>query len=229
MPVLTVGGKNILYIHVPKTGGTSVEKLMRSYGGVLWSYSPRRKGLPCTPQHFHSELLATAFGATADESGREHPFDFVFMTVRHPVKRLLSEYRYQRTLGEESDIPLLLKDRFASARFSGPARMLSFDLWCRYAVARFGRNSYFADNHLRPQSDFDIWDASVFRLEDGLDAIRNRLDKVIGTPGCLPSEPSRKARHSAGDTNRLSSTTRKLIAKHFDNDFSRFQYRFDTP
>ena len=98
MPILTTGTKRILYIHVPKTGGTSVEDLLRSYGGDLTLYSPRNAGLPCVAQHFHGEVLRELLGLGNSVGNRadEHGFDFIFMTVRHPISRLLSEYRHQR-------------------------------------------------------------------------------------------------------------------------------------
>lgn len=230
MPVLTVRDKQILYIHVPKTGGTTVEHLLRSYGGSLWFYSPRRTGLPCTPQHFHGRLLKTVFSASGATDGREHAFDFVFMTVRHPISRLLSEYRYQRNLMSHHEVgderPELWR-RVVGSRHSVVARTLSFDIWCRYALLRYSQNSTFLDNHLRPQVEFAAWNPVVYRLEDGLDTIRKQLDEVIGVPGSLPAERRKVSTACAGSPEELRPSTRRRIYDYYSRDFSAYGYGFD--
>lgn len=214
MPVLTVGDKRILYIHVPKTGGTSVEDLLRSYGGSLSMYAPSRGALPCAPQHFHGKLLETIFGSQSEAEGYRHDFDFVFMTVRHPISRLLSEYRYQRSITVR-----LKKNPIAQA--------LTFDLWCRYVLLRSSRNPFYSDNHLRPQADFAVWSPAIYRLEDGLDQIRKGLDSLIGVPGEWPSGPRKVSTDDAGTADGLRPSTRRLIQKCFARDFEAYNYPCD--
>ncbi|WP_255207567.1 sulfotransferase family 2 domain-containing protein [Mycolicibacterium sp. PAM1] len=226
MPILDSHAKKVLYIHIPKTGGTSVEHLLRSYGGSLTLYSPRRAGLPCAPQHFHGEMLNELLGLNDDADDREHNFDFVFMTVRHPVSRLLSEYRHQRTMHQRRAADAS-KYRRLWAKNRPVADMLSFDHWCRYALMRCARDPFFSNNHLRPQVEFSVWDPVVYRLEDGLEPIRQRLDEILGSPGSLPREPRKLSTDRSGRLSDLRITTRRMIQSEYARDFSTFDYEFD--
>lgn len=213
VPVLTVGDKRILYIHVPKTGGTSVEDLLRSYGGRLTMYAPSRGALPCSPQHFHGDLLQTLFGSRSDShvDNLQHDFDFVFMTVRHPMSRLLSEYRYQRSVSVRKKVNPI-------------AHTLTFDLWSRYVLMRSKRNPYYSDNHIRPQFEFSVWNPTIFRLEDGLDAVRQRLDKVTGRESSWVARELKVSTNGAGHASRLRSDTRTLIHSYYSQDFDSYGY-----
>jgi len=227
LPVLTVRNKQILYIHVPKTGGTSVEQLLQSYGGNTWFFSARRGTLPCSPQHFHGELLRSAFGLTGNKDGLEHPFDFVFMTVRHPISRLLSEYRYRRTIMKHYDQSTQNPDRrqrWAVARTGIAARTLNFDAWCRYALLQYQRNQFFWDNHLRPQADFSVWNPEYFLLEDGLENLRRRLDEVIEVHGSLPNERRKMSIGHEHAGSQLKPSTQRLIKSLYSRDFAEFGY-----
>ena len=60
MPVFTKGEQKILFVHVPKTAGSSVNKLFvnNGYEMTYFSESSRElhKGL-CGPQHMDAKLL----------------------------------------------------------------------------------------------------------------------------------------------------------------------------
>lgn len=221
MPVITVGTKRILYIHVPKTGGTSIEALLGSYGGRISSHArPRAAGLPCTPQHFHGDVLRQVFGFTEDGVSA-HDFDFVFMTVRDPLARMLSEYRHQRTLRPNKSAKRL---RRRLNVMPGAAQMLEFGSWSRYAIRRARSNPYFADNHLRPQHEFCVWNPTVFRIEDGLHRVKTHLDELLGVPGELPAEPKMVSTDRSGAVADLGSRSERLIREFYAGDYTSFGY-----
>ncbi len=216
MPVLTANGRRVLYIHVPKTGGTSVDELLGSYGGQLTGHAATRaRGLPCTPQHFHGDLLRQVYGTGDDR----HDFDFVFMTVRDPIDRLLSEFRHQRTRGRKR------ATRYAGGRARPPlAALAGFGLWVDYALGRTRRDRYFSDNHLRPQSEFRIWDPETFRLEDGLVEVKQRLDSVFGLEGTLPSQPRMTSTDRSGSRSDLRGSRLDRARDFYLEDFANFGY-----
>lgn len=151
MPIFETDAGQILFIHVPKTGGSSLHKcLSHFHSHSPWTTNPL-PGEPCTPQHYDRALLERHFGGT----------DFVwsFMVVRHPAERLVSEYCWQ------------MRNRMVP---------VPFGWWVRDVLSKLAADRYCFDNHLRPQHEFRCLGAEVLRFEDGLDAVVKRMSKITG-------------------------------------------------
>lgn len=209
MPVLNVGSKRVLYIHVPRSGGTFVEALLRSYGpleGVRMGLS--FDGLPCSPQHFHAPLLEHVY--SVEDRGAQHAFDYVFMTVRDPLARLTSEYRYKARGAKVS-----LRRRLTFPR--------TFAGWVSRTFAAYRRNPFSFDNHIRPQHQFLTFDAEVFRLEDGLERIATVLDELTGVTGELPETPLNDTEDSA-PRYEVTAALRRKIETFYADDYRLFGY-----
>jgi hypothetical protein len=148
---------------VPKAGGSSVERYLIERGGALalrdprWGKSPPRARWSATsPQHMDASQFRRLFPAGF--------FDSLFMVVRHPEDRILSEYRH-RAVNRRRD---------ARAPFSE---------WLAFALAAARRDPLAMDGHLRPQSDFVCGPTcAAFRLEDGLSDFVAWLDAALGEP-----------------------------------------------
>lgn len=141
MPIFTLDNKKIFYAHVPKTGGTYVEDFFRKNGFTVhfWSSRPAEMGLSIPPQHWHSDIYEKII--SPDD------FDARFMTVRHPIDRLISEYR--STLRQHGNN--------------------SFQNWLNVAETGFRENQAFNHNHLRPQSHFHSNGLWVYKCESKFD------------------------------------------------------------
>lgn len=160
MPILRASGKLIYFAHVPKCGGTSVERYLRDRFGALafvddawWSRGRGRWGAS-SPQHVTAEALATLFP--------DGFFDVAFAIVRHPATRFVSAFVNARNDGRISRMSTL----------DGVLSRLE-----RQGVGRPG----LADNHFLPMTRFVPAGAEVLRLEDGLDRVAGLLDRVTGT------------------------------------------------
>ena len=155
MPIFFDQGKSLLYIHIPKTGGSSVETILTQNG---YKSSFRFRGfhprdltfIKCSPQHFHAELISKLF--YVDQ------FDKVFTIIRDPFERIKSEYYWQRHLNIAEKRPTE---------------------WLRSIFHNYETNPYIFDNHIRPQVDFIVEQSTIFKLEeDGINkAIRFALDQ----------------------------------------------------
>ena len=184
----------MLFVHIPKTGGTSVGRLVKHLGGKeALRRSVANPDLPCTPQHFHASILPDIV-----------PLDFVdlaFTVVRNPYERLASEYRM---------------------RVQQPGRDLPFDEFVRRMFQRFERNPFIGDNHIRPQSHFLLPGVRQFRFEESpFDAIASALEE-IGVANQVEMPWERKAeRQAIASSPETIGTIRAFYADDFTNlDYS---------
>ena len=106
MPVYERGGRRVLFVHVPKTGGTSIEAAFRRAG---FEESYRSKTLTargCRPQHLTAADLVEEFPGL--------PFDYVFAVVRDPGARLGSERVWRAGHLAKKDMPVPDFESFAT-------------------------------------------------------------------------------------------------------------------
>lgn len=207
MPILRKDGRNILFVHVPKTGGTTIEKIFQNSGyRALYLDSKVGRGSVnslrrCSPQHLHAEVLQQTF--------RIQNFDLIFLLSRNPVARFKSEYVWRNRKSE----------------FSVDER--SVENWGMRSFQNFTADPYIYDNHLRPQADFHLPGAFTYKLEDGLDAIvhnlNNRFDCRLDTE--IPRLYDSKARtdYSSSDV-VLSRRMEQAIREVYREDFRLFGY-----
>lgn len=194
----------VFYVHVPKTGGTHVERLFEAngYQMTLWATRPWATGLVCSPQHFHRAL----WEPFADPAG----FGVSFITVRHPVDRLLSKYRDVRQV-QGADIEL--------------------EPWLRDTEVELARDPYVQDNHLRPQWEFHHPALVVFRQEDGLGPEWARaLSDAHGLGFTVFDVESRRPPRSAGGpvTTTEQQALLSFCDRFYGRDFATFGYRPDA-
>lgn len=155
MPLIRLSDKVILFIHIPKTGGSTISDYFQQVGSVSLKY--RGRWGPCAPQHIHAEvikrLVPDAF------------YDYSFAIVRNPYGRLLSEYKARRG-GRQSS-----------------GRTVSFSRWAMELSDKYAADPYVDDNHLRPQHEFLLDGTEVFRFEDGVaKVVKSVMDRMGLTP-----------------------------------------------
>ena len=206
MPVFRREGKNVLFVHVPKTGGTSVERLFVGSGWKA-TYLDRKVGPEsvnwlrrCSPQHMHAEMLQLLLHLDR--------FDHIFMTVRDPLARFRSEYsmRHRDDLRTDSEL---------------------VDAWAERAFSKYRANPFRHDNHLRPQHEFLVPGAVVYKLEDGLDRMAADLRERCGLE--LAEEvPHRMARAKQSgipsEKVQVSPETEKRVREFYEGDYTQFGY-----
>lgn len=148
MPLYRIRDKLVLFVHIPKTGGTSIEAALESLGeGCMFG---KIKGFPAPTQHFHAaiyeQLVPVAF------------CDLAFTVVRNPYARLISEFRYQAKDGKTRDSDL--------------------NSWITRTLDRYQKDQYVRHNHVRPQVEFVVPGLQVFRFEDGLEACWREIERL---------------------------------------------------
>lgn len=203
MPVYRIGSKNVLFIHVPKTAGMAMGGHLGGFGKAVFEERIPVRGGIFGPRHQPAAVLEKVF--------LPNMIDYAFMVVRHPVARLVSEYRYQRRGGGIQVSRL---------------RMFGFDIWLRNAFFRVGSNPDWRGGHFRPQVEFECFNCEVFRYEDGLGQVLRRISEVAGVD--LPDTPKPTNVSRPRDVT-ISRASMDLIAHHYAADFARFGYAVEVP
>lgn len=203
MPVYRIGSTKVLFIHVPKTAGMAIGNHLGESGPAVFEERIKIRGGVFGPRHQPAAVLEKVF--------LPEMIDYAFMVVRHPVARLVSEYRYQRRSG------LIQLSRL---------RVFGFDTWLRYALHRLRRDPDWRVGHFRPQVDYECFGCEVFRYEDGLDKVMRRIAEVSGS--ALPEvTPPRNV--SIQRSVRISKASLNRIAEFYGADFNRFGYAVEVP
>lgn len=212
MPVFSKNGKSILFVHIPKTGGTSIDDMFLSAGWkrtYFLSKKARQQDrrhhdlLRCSPQHMDADQLKSVFSL--------EKFDAIFMVTRNPISRFQSEYvmRNPKNAASRSD-------------------KASVDRWANKHLKLLSDNPYALDNHLRPQIDFFLPGAHVFRLEDGLDQIPETLNEHYDADLPETVEHVRDSRKVTGGTSsssiEISPSLEARLRAVYRDDFSAFGY-----
>ena len=145
MPVFSKENKSILFVHIPKCGGSSISKIFQKNN---WeeSFSVRGKSLSeieylkSSPQHYHGEIIKNIFDISK--------FNKIFTIVRNPFNRLKSEFYWQ------------LNNKISTNK--------SPEDWFNNVLEKYNQNNYIYDNHIRPQNEFILEKIHIFKLEEGL-------------------------------------------------------------
>jgi Sulfotransferase family len=143
MPLYERNGKIVFFVHIPKTGGGTIEKCLRDAGAREALRSGNRTDFTeVSPQHMHAALHKHYVPSTF--------YDYGFAVVRHPLDRFLSEFKWRKHLTKLPEFG-------------------DFEKWATRQLRRYPVDRYMLDNHLRPQSEFVSEGIEWFKLEDGLE------------------------------------------------------------
>ena len=111
MAIFEINGRRVLFIRIPKCGGTSISDFLDGHTHRRFDKKISLYGRPIRPRHLHAAVLEQIyFGGM---------FDYVFTVARNPFSRIISEYSYQ-------------------TRKAGPRwqRLIGFDGWLRLSLTR---------------------------------------------------------------------------------------------
>lgn len=211
MPLARVNGEILYFAHVPRAAGTSIEQYLVQRFGPLAFLDPAHLAVPeaerwtrTSPQH----VTAAALSRLVPDSWIRHRF----AVVRHPEDRIVSVFRFQRDIEGTLAQGISLENWLWSLRASAPHDRL--------------------DNHARPADELVPEGATIFRLEDGTDALVSWLDGIEGAergPRHIAAENAYRQRlwHThrvPGPAPAVTRTARVLILELFWKDFQRFGY-----
>ncbi|CAH7428144.1 hypothetical protein VCHA48O428_90027 [Vibrio chagasii] len=199
MPII-VNDKNeiILFSHIPKNGGTSVENALKNnYEMTLYNHDSSYFINGVSPQHIEYRVLSKIIPTKMIEKS--------FAVVRNPVNRIVSEYKY--TVERNRRIKLL------------------FDIneFVSFSIKKSQGNRKFQDNHIRPQVDFVFDGMSIYKLETDMGSLSNDLKSKFDFYFASEIPHSNKSTHKVDE--ELSDASLKVISEYYKEDFERFGYQ----
>lgn len=196
MPFIRYKDKNILFVHVPKTGGTTIDRWLEQHGGVQFlDIHPVQGCCNCSPQHFMAGDILRMFS--------HGYFDFIFAIVRNPYARLESEYRWQERTNKDIE---------------------PFPLWLATSLQEYITTPWVADNHFRPQVEFLCKEVRTYRFEDGMEQIMRSVAQETGLP--LNNDFARRCLHNQhfSRTIEWSDELRAPVNSIYAEDFAALGY-----
>lgn len=194
MPLFRSKNAVIFFVHIPKTGGTSVEQALRKTPGVsqaIW-FPHKNSFSKCTLQHMDAEVHKVAIPPAF--------YDWGFAIVRNPYARIASEYRMKVIDAGYTD---------------------SFDIWWEFEAREATKNMYRRDNHIRAQNQFITSNLDVYRFEDGLQKpVADACARLgVEVPAEIPH-----ARKSTGARIPATTKALKSVYDFYIKDFKMWGY-----
>jgi len=150
MPLYRIKDKLVFFVHIPKTGGTSVEMALESVGKVC--LDKKIEDFPTPSQHFHAAIYNKLMPGDFYDRG--------FVIVRNPFARLISEYRHKYSREKTKN--------------------LDFDAWVKKSFSTYNLNRYVHQNHIRPQVEFLAPTVEIFKFEDGIQQCVDNITVYCG-------------------------------------------------
>lgn len=215
MPIFSKENTRLLFIHIPKTAGSSIEDYFAEQG---WSVDYLDRSNPThfdslnycrrvSPQHMHNRLLRETFNLEG--------FDLIFTVIRNPIERFKSEFAWRNPSGSTEEVD-----------------EKQVENWWSHHKRLFRKDQYHFDNHLRPQTDFILPEARVFRFESDLDSVAS-LALGLG-----PANRLRGARQNplprvgkswnSSQSIPISSRLSRDLSRFYKEDFKYQKLRLDN-
>lgn len=202
MPAYVKNSEAVLFIHIPKTGGSSLSKMLTADGwtelcALRGMKADRVRFFRATPQHWDRNQLHSVFDMNS--------FARIATIVRHPFERMRSEYYWQRRQGFTQLLPTE---------------------WVDFVMAAYRKNPYVYDNHIRPQHEFLTTNplAHTFKLEnDGVLRAFLHLSghQSFNAPFAVATEKKSEADLSI---DREFTNLRRKIEDLYRRDMTQFGY-----
>lgn len=194
----------IIFLHNPKTGGTTIEQLLDIIASRNHFYSTSRTINKVEPQHLTYNLLKKALPEVKFNSY------FKFTFVRNPWDRLVSTYHF---------------DTRGFKRFEDFIDFID-QLYHKYndeTIFQFPEFIRYRCSHLFRQCLFTGPGVEVYRFENFENDIKQIL-KHLGIDKTIPKFNASVHQHYS---KYYTERTRNIVARIYSGDIQRFNYVFE--
>ena len=211
---LFLGKKNILQIHPPKCGGSSITKLLSKYGyGVFTSTNFNEMNHSTKTQHMTGPELEIICKKL------NFKIDIRLMSVRNPYDRIQSKYIYNYR-------NVLSIRRLTLANFGNLIKMKSFENYVLDSLDQYEKNNHFEHNHFLPQYKFHTENVKIFKLEEKFFDIIKFLNSQFQEQIEIKHIPKEYGKPYLAKFIKIkwSKKLRKRVNEIYDKDFQLFDY-----
>jgi hypothetical protein len=227
MPLFVKDNKSVLFIHIPKTAGTSIERAFKESGYQdKYLHMPGRGDgpdkAPCNPQHWHHGLIQRWL-YTAEKVTSE------FTIVRNPFTRCISEYFWkgQRPQNFNNDFFKGLQN-FIVQNLNQYLTNEDIFQSTKEEFLKTGKK-FTADNHFRPQWHFVGPKTKIFRFENLKPEVWNTLSTTYNLNVELATEYTKVPLSMERPTKfpqdfQVTEQFKELYTKVYGQDHTRFGY-----
>lgn len=202
--------KKFIFIHIPKTGGTSIEAVLADHGIVLQGAGNFHS---IYFKHIDAKQLRVMMGAEYDNY-------FKFSIVRNPWDWLVSMYEFCRGFS----YPFLYGTRYTiySVNESDKYWNMSFDEWLRWFVSTTRMQQIDAITGADGLLAVD----KVYKFERLTDSLADICDSInVSKPEKLPKLKS--SERKSFDYYYQSEDTVDFVSENFSRDITEFGYEFE--
>lgn len=198
MPIFEKNGEKIAFIHIPKTAGSSIEHFFTGHGWNMAFYKPFTDPHEPSQQHYTYERLKEDVPDLDDIPS--------FCVVRNPCKRIISEWRWQRSWMKNT--------------------LLSFPDFVRRVDMSLVDSKTYWDNHWRPQADFTSPRMDAILKMERLDTEFSEFIENLGLkePSKLPEVNKTKKNVRGRLATGCDEDTIQRIGRMYSEDFEQFGY-----
>lgn len=232
----------VIFVHVPKTAGQSIEHAFLERLGESWKtrhkYLMRPNENPAVGPPRMAHLTAPEYRDLGHVTPEQFDAYFKFGFVRNPWSRLASEYRFRRS---SIRVPFRswLLEQFPEPGFDDlwrhvmPASDYLYEGDGRAAVDFVGRFETLAADYRTVAERLDAGLPALRRVNSttgrGMQELLRRLGPVRGLRSIL-AETLRKSFRPAPARwqDYYDADTRAFVARFYAEDIERFAYRFDS-
>ena len=185
------------FIHIPKTGGTSIENAGKKHNinwGRFYDYNDRKYN--CSIWHQPTQP--------------EYKSNNTFCVVRNPYTRMISEYHYSQ-------------GTFNNCKQNTPNRLTHFKKWLKKYANNYKNNKSALDCHLIPQTEYTQHCDHILRFEN-LEKEVNQLFKQYDLDYITLSKDN-QTKKKCLKLSDLDKECKDIIYTLYKSDFDNFGYK----